>query len=114
MRSGPDCTHASTSRRIFQTSPPSTLRGLAAVAESEAVEEEGVVVGPEANLLIERLADSVTARFHPEQDRLVRRGRGLDPGRHLLRVPGIDAWVQLPGREQDRRVGRAIVHVVVG
>src|SRR3954447_22950693 len=75
------------------------------VVRAQAVEQEREVVGYFADLLIERLADAVTSRLHPEEDRLGGRGRGLESRGHLLGVVCLDPWVELTRDEQHGWVG---------
>ena len=60
-------------------------------------------------------ADAVAGvGLHPQDDRVLRRGRRLQAGGHLRRLPGGDARVVQAGGQQHRGIGDAVLHVLIG
>src|SRR3954470_20918320 len=113
--SSPMVFHASGSSPTW-SSAMVVMRGTLRRRVAELPRQERQYVGQLVGLLQEWLALAVTGpALLAQQDRsrvAARRGR-LQGGRHLAGVQRVDAGVALRRGEQDRRVARARLHVVV-
>src|SRR5439155_1369273 len=81
---------------------------------TELPQEEAPLIGEQLLPLALGGPDAVPRLIvHPQQYRLAAGGRGLQTRRQLRGLPRRNAGIVDTGREQDRRVGGAIGHVMV-